>query len=102
MDILKWSDYTNARQNAPKPKGINEVLNKPLVIVGVEFEDGENGRIGVIHTENEGDIRTGSKVLLKQMDEMKKILDSGKVKKISATIVQEKSGKTKWSYYTFR
>jgi len=63
-------DYTPMSE-LPAYANLIEAINKTLVIVDVEWRDTNRGRVYYIHSENLGSFYTWSKVVGKQLEDIK-------------------------------
>lgn len=86
----------------PRGPSVDSILNKKITITGVRKEDGMDGPVLWIKTLEypEGEIRTGSKVLMKDaIDVIKPQLDAGK--QVVTHIEKVASKTSRYSYYRF-
>jgi len=74
-------------------KNISELLNQTFVIKAVEFTEVGFGKIAIFTLENGERYYTGSKVLLRQAEEIEKLCDEGKLVRVTLKKVKR--------YYTF-
>jgi len=63
-------DYTPVSE-LPAYANLIEAINKTLVITDVEWRDTQRGRVYYIHSENLGSFYTWSKVIGKQLEDIK-------------------------------
>jgi len=82
-------DYTPTSE-LPAYSNLIEAINKTLVIVDVEWRDTQRGRVYYIHSENMGSYYTWSKVIGKQLEDIKaNYLEKGF--KVRAKVVKRKN-----------
>jgi hypothetical protein len=76
-----------------------DLLGKQFVIYRVAFYQGEFGDYAVAETDM-GWLRTSSKVLLKQLKLIEKVIEERKIKGVRVKLTKKKSA-TKRTYYCF-
>jgi hypothetical protein len=89
-------------QKPPQEKdylSAEELMDKQFVIFRIAFYQGEFGDYAVVQTDL-GFLRTSSKVLLKQLKVIDKIMEERKLKGVRVKLTKKKSG-NKRTYYVF-
>jgi len=82
-------DYTPTSE-LPAYANLIEAINKTLVIVDVEYRDTSRGRVYYVHSENLGSFYTWSKVVGKQLEDIKtNYLNKGY--KVRAKVIKRKN-----------
>jgi len=89
-DVIEFKSIYKGRELG---RNIVELLNLSFIITSVSFTEGNYGKIAVITTDNGSKYYTSSKVLLKQLEEIKKYTDRGQKVKVTLRKVKR--------YYTF-
>jgi hypothetical protein len=88
------------RNDGTRGESVDDYLNKQVTVSNVELVSGLDGeQLLIIHTSDGHKIRSGSKVLIKQAEHIKKKTDAGTV--VKTTIIRKKSQSGGRSYYCF-
>jgi len=82
-------DYTPVSE-LPAYANLIEAINKTLVITDVEWRDTQRGRVYYVHSENLGSFYTWSKVIGKQLEDIKSNYLSKGVK-VRAKVIKRKN-----------
>jgi hypothetical protein len=78
---------------------IDMLVDKTFVIYKIEFYTGDFGEYAVVATD-QGEYRTSSKVLLKQLKAIQKAMEEKKIKGVRVKLTRRKSS-NKRNYYVF-
>jgi len=74
-------------------KQLTELVNETFIITDVKFYETPSYTIAKVEVEGKGAYRTTSEVLIKQLKEIKELIEQGKKVKVTLTKVKK--------YYTF-
>ncbi|MEM4104700.1 MAG: hypothetical protein QXF80_06880 [Thermoplasmatales archaeon] len=102
--MVKFSELRKDGKSSAYPnkdKSVADVLDLPLEITGIDYIHlpDTDDVIMIIHTKNQGDIRTGSKTLIKQGAWISDVTAKGEI--VQAKITRKKSSKSRFNYFTF-
>ena len=75
--IVKIDEIIERYRSQTRYRNISEILNQPIIVTGVDFEERDIGTLTIIHTTT-GDYYTFSEVLKDQMDKIKHYLENHK------------------------
>jgi topoisomerase IA-like protein len=99
-------EFTALNELIPQPAAPEEgfltardLLNRTVIIQSIEFYQGQFGEYAVVKTD-QGYLRTGGRVLMKQLKEISRIMQERKLKGVRATLKKRKSASGR-DYYLF-